>query len=224
MTLKADPVTPGMVLSAPAATAVADAFLPNDDDDVFAPPKLIFPAQLFIEVPLVYVSTFLSLFSKVTCRESAQCSSRYQELKEHPCEMINIPPEHHALPWQLLQIQPRYYQAVTKLLAFWLNPRNMRVNTKPTVLVTELLANCNAWLAKVRLHSRRPLQSLLRRHPAILLTYMEIFASIYPLCRLFSDLKYKLLCSKPIKLKIVKRFSIPLFKKGLIPANLHQNA
>ena len=71
---------------------------------------------VFLEVPLLYMCTFLSLFSKVACRESAQCYSRYQELKENQCEVIHKQPEHHTQLWQLLQIQPRYCQAVTKLL------------------------------------------------------------------------------------------------------------
>ena len=128
-----------------ATTAVPDAFLP-DDDDTFAPPKLIFPAQLLIEVPLVYVSTFMYLFSTVTYSDSAQGNSRYQEQKEDPCEMLNMPPEHRSLPWQTLEVQPQYYQAITKLLAYWSKLKNHKkpnyklVKKISTILIKKNLA------------------------------------------------------------------------------------
>ena len=53
---------------------------------------------VFLEVPLLYMCTFLSLFSKVACSESAQCYSRYQELKKNQYGVIHKQPEHHTLP------------------------------------------------------------------------------------------------------------------------------
>ena len=61
-----DPVIPEMVLTAPAATAVPDVFLPDESDGAIGPTKPApdcFPAQLFLKVQLL--STTADKFKNV---------------------------------------------------------------------------------------------------------------------------------------------------------------